>query len=96
MSCLVSKVSHEACTSSRCNSSCCVSPMTNNDTMSVKLESLFVHHNFSSYNVVCTTEWNQVKSKDRKRPIDSGVLLMLRNKKNKNTILIGEQSGVKK
>ena len=36
------------------------------------------------------------KNEDRKRPTDSGVLLMPRNKKNKNKIAIGEQSGVKK
>jgi hypothetical protein len=37
-----------------------------------------------------------VKNEDRKRPIDSGVLLTPRIKKNKNKIVIGEQSGVKK
>ena len=70
--------------------------MTDNVAMPVKSEHAFVHHNKGSCKVVCTTEWNKVKNEDRKRPIDSGVLLMSRNKMNKNKIVIGEQSGVKK
>jgi len=69
---------------------------TDSEAMPVQSEHAFVHHNKGSCKVVCTTEWNEVKSEDRKRPIDSGVLLIPRNKKNKNKIVIGEQSDVKK
>jgi len=36
------------------------------------------------------------KNEDRKRPIESGVFLIPRNKKNTNKIVIGEPSGIKK
>ncbi len=56
----------------------------------------FVHHNKGSCKVVCTTKWNNVERQENKRPVDSGVLLMPKKRKNKNKIVLGEMRIVKK
>jgi hypothetical protein len=54
----------------------------------------FTHHNKGSCKVVCTAKWNEVEGGENKRPIDSGVLLMPRKRKNKNKIVIGQLPSV--
>ena len=54
----------------------------------------FTHHNKGSCKVVCTAKWNEVEGGESKRPIDSGVLLMPKKRKNKNKIVIGQLPSV--